>query len=454
MTPGARRPDRATGLAAWLLVALVLVMPGAWGESALDHARKHMDPTYTCPMHPHVRSDKPGNCPVCGMRLIPMERHVGEAGRVKLSPQQQRVLDVRTVTAREKPLLRHLKTVAEITYDERNLVEVTARVNGEVENYYHFFEGDLVEEGDVLIDLESPELMRVVQDYAQAMRSKGWVERLGSDMPHINATSTVTLLWRGLTLDDIKRVATSGELMKDFAIRTPVSGLVVEQNVNHGTLVNAGVQGGQFTAIGETIVKVAELSTVWVQAELLGPDLDRIETGDMARVRVHGLPARVFEAPVSFVYPVVDEGRRTRVARIVLPNEDLAMVPGMYADVTFMLPVPGTPAPPHRDLVGTLEAGEHEISGDAGTADVDTVLAIPASAVIDDGEGQFVFVKSAQDAYTIRPVELGAPAGREVPVYGGLHPGEEVVVQGQFFLQAEVVLRTSRGAGGHGGHDH
>ncbi len=452
MTPASRT---GAAVAAWLLLALLLAVPGAAAESALEHARKHLDPTYTCPMHPHVRSDKPGNCPVCGMRLIPMERHVGEAGRVQLSAQQQRVLDVRTVTAREKPLLRRLKTVAEITYDERNLVEVTARVNGEVENYYHFFEGDLVEAGEVLIDLESPELMRVVQDYAQAMRSTGWVERLGSDMPHINATSTVTLLWRGLSEDDIKRIATSGELMKDFSIRTPVSGLVVEQNVNHGTLVNAGVQGGQFTAIGESIVKVAELSTVWVQAELLGPDLDRVKVGDMARVRVHGLPARVFEAPVSFVYPVVDRGRRTRIARVVLPNEDLAMVPGMYADVVFMLPVPGTPAPPHRDLVGTLEGGDDgETAGAASESPVDTVLAIPASAVIDDGDGQFVFVKSADDAYTVRPVELGPAAGREVPVYGGLHPGEEVVVQGQFFLQAEVALRTSRDTGAGSGHDH
>ncbi|KPV40697.1 hypothetical protein AN478_05950 [Thiohalorhabdus denitrificans] len=395
-----------------------------------------------------------------------------QAPTVALSEQEKRILGVQSAPAVEAPLHKRVQTVAELTYDPRNVVDVTARVNGEVEVYNEFFEGQLVEEGEVLMELHSPNLIRVAEDYLAGLRAQQDIARLGHDFENLDVTSRVTLLWRGLTDGEIREMQDRGEVPKTMPIESPVTGVVTQQPVQHNSLINAGVRGGQFTAIGDVVAQVARLETMWVQAELLGSQMDRVREGMTARVQVHGLPNRVYEAPVTYVYPDMRMGQRTRIARVVLPNEELDLMPGMYADVEFRVPVEGDRSKPEDPILVTDAEGEAEpVSTDRDSArqrpegsaatmgqkeieplpewEARPVLSIPEGAVIRTGEGARVFVRTGPRQYQARQVRLGDLAEGRLVVEEGLQAGEEVVVQGQYFLDAEVSMAQSGGGGGH-----
>ena len=381
---------------------------------------------YWCPMHPEVTSDDPdARCEKCGgMKLLPREVKGGEAAAVPpglvpidLAPDRRALMGMRTSKVVRKKLSGSLRVVGFVSADEQKVAVVTARAGGWIDRVLVAQSGERVKKGDVLVMLDSPELVTAQQTYLNNYR---WKQNLAATP---NATNPVAqaidkdslrrLRVYGMAQTDIEALEKRGEPADTVPIRSPISGWVARRSVIPG----------QFVAQGTELYQLADLSTVWVIGELVEQDAGRVAVGQKVRLDLAAYPGKRFEGRVDFVYPAVNPETRTLEARMVFKNPDLELRPGMYGDVQ-------------------IEAGGAE------------TLAAPSEAVVDTGDLQYVFVAKGRGRFEPRVVKVGARGGDHVEILSGLSAGDEVVTTANFFIDAESRLRAAldgHGAGETGG---
>jgi Cu(I)/Ag(I) efflux system membrane fusion protein len=456
------------------------------------------DIEYFCPMHPSVVRDAPGTCPLCGMPLSQRTRGEketlpeGVVSRVSLSPSRVQQAGVQAVEVGYTPLLERLTTVGQVVYDERRLARIASKTKGmaRVEALHVNFTGTAVKPGEPLAELYSPELYQAVRELLLAQKSaaersrklSGGGRSLLGDGTDLVALAPEKLgLW-GITPEQIDAILAKGTAESRVTIVSPIGGVVVRKNV---------VQG-QYVAEGEAMFEVADLSRVWVQAQVYEDQVGRLKLGQLVAATVESFPGEVFRGTVSFIDPVLNAPTRTLGVRYDLENPDGRLRPGMYATVTLETPV--SEAPAFRDRIARRRSTDRAVLHAARSADEqkvclvsgatlgsmgiplsvdvrgekvwlccadcepklkrqptrylpdrnpppeDAVLTVPESAVIDTGLRKVVYVEAEPGVFEGREVVLGPRSGDVYPVLDGLAAGERVAAAGAFLIDAESRL--------------
>jgi RND family efflux transporter MFP subunit len=445
--------------AAWLLGLVALVAVGGasfmLGRRSATHATGAGSALlYQCPMHPSYVSDKPGECPICGMKLLPvgvtdtrasgrkllyyrspMDPNVRSdkpakdamgmdflpvyadevgpapsvAGRatVMLSPEKRQLLGVLSEEIHHGRLTRTIRTLGRVAVDERRLHHVHTKYDGYVDHLYVDFTGKFVEKGEHLLSIYSPELVATQQEYLLAYKSRAQMARSGIPSVAQGATDLLEaarqrlLLW-DIRSEDIEALERSGKVERTLDLHSDVAGYVVQKLAFHGMRVTPA----------DTLFDIADLSRVWVLADVYESDLQLVRVGMRAELSVPYLPGKGWGGAVTYINPTVEEKTRTVKVRIELQNEGLLLKPDMFADVNL-------------------------------SAELGTGLAVPESAVVDSGGRKLVFVDRGDGRFEPREVTLGVRVDRDFQVLSGLEDGERVVTSANFLLDSESSLRSA-----------
>ncbi len=333
-----------------------------------------------------------------------------ELNPVALSSDAARRIGVTYATAELRRLDRTLQTVGMVAYDETLLADVSPKIEGWAEELHVDFTGAVVQEGQPLLDVYSPVLVSAQEELLLARRLVDGTESQPESRAAIKAQDLLASARRRLDYwdvpaDEIERIETQGVVTKTITFRSPASGIVVEKNI---------VQGGRFMP-GTQLYRIADLSRVWVEAEIFEKDLSLLRLGQRARVSFEAYPGKSLSAVVTYVYPTVRMEARTGRIRLELDNRDLSLRPGMYARVEFPLP-----------------ASESR-------------LVVPRSSVLTTGDRSVVFV-SEHGMLMPREVVTGLLNGEGVEILSGLEPGEVVVSSATFLIDAESNLSSAMDA--------
>jgi Cu(I)/Ag(I) efflux system membrane fusion protein len=415
-----------------IVVALLVLPPSACRDSerpAETGAEKAAD-VYTCPMHPSVVSDKPGSCPICGMALVkrapadPAAAADPSLTAISLSPEQRVTGNVRTMQVSLETHTGEIVTSGRVTFDERRIAQVTAYTAGRIERMFVNFTGDTVRRGQAVGSIYSPEIYATQQEYLLALANRERMRRTGFSSARSASEDLVEstrrrLALSGMTAAQIGQLEQTGKPILATNVVSPVSGVVTKKLVLEQ----------QYVAQGQPLLELADLAQVWVEADVYEQQLPDVQVGHRVEITSQAVPGRTFEGRVSFIVPILAGATRTARVRIDLPNPGLLLKPDMYVQVRLI----GAPAPPH--------------------------IMVPASAVIDRGQRQFVWVETAPGTYEPREVRTGGRHGDNIVIAAGIQAGDAVVVEGGFLLDSEAQLRgmTSPAApatvtGGHGTH--
>lgn len=448
---------------------------------------------WTCSMHPQIRLEGPGNCPICEMPLtLAGASSVGTDGvpSLTLSEYAMKMAHVETAPVERRTVTRELRAVGKIQYNESSLATITARVDGYAERLFVDFTGVDIKAGDHLAEVYSPELIVAQQEMLIALQSSP--EGLAG--PMAKSTRLKLLRW-GLTDAQVNTLAENKEITDRVTLYSPISGTVIEKTIT----------GNSAFKEGDVLYRVANLDTVWAYVDIYEYDLPWIRYGQKVELTAEALPGRTIEGRVTFVQPIVDERSRTIRIPVHVENKDHALKPGMFisASIQSVLGADGMAAPtgvegmfscPMHPQVLAQETGKcpHcemplvEIPGamkDATHAQVEHaapvyacamrcegdktydkpgncsvcgmkldavapkptvagsgLLTVPASAVLDSGTRKLVYVEKERGLFEPREVVLGARADAFVPVLSGLNEGDRVVTRGGFLVDSQFQI--------------
>lgn len=348
------------------------------------------------PMVPDRRFQRPGKSPFMDMQLVPKYANESDSGLVTIDPRAVHNFGVRTAPVVRGTLGASAAAVGTVEVDERRIVAVEARAAGWIERLDVRAMGDPVRRGQRLADVYSPDLYAAQQELLLAARA-------GDAALREAASRRLTLL--GMSEAQLRRVLSSGRAQREVAVLAPTDGIVTELNAREG----------QQVAPALPLMRIADLSRVWITIEAPESQAPLLRAGEHAEARLRALPGRVFVGEVEYVYPRLDETTRTLRARLAFGNPSLALKPGMFADVTLH----GAPA---------------------GSA-----LLVPTEAVIRTGRGAHVIVAEGAGRFRPVPVRLGPEGEDRIVILRGLAEGQQVVVSGQFLIDSEANLRGAFG---------
>lgn len=355
-----------------------------------------IDPMYS-QGPPHLyKANHPGVAPDCGMKLVPQYADAAApttAGGVSIPPQRQQLIGVKLATAELRDLSHTIRTTGRVAVDERRMAQVRTKFEGFVDALYVNFTGQPVRRGDPLLAVYSPDLLATQNELILA-------ERTHSDLGKTLADAARTRLrLMDMSAADIDRVARTGKPSRDVVLRSPVSGVVTTKNA---------VAGARVTPT-DTLYEVADLSHVWVMADVYESELQSIRVGTPAQVVVGGQP---LNGSVTFIGPVVAAQTRTASVRIELDNRAGLLKPDMFADVILQQPLGSS-------------------------------VAVPDSAVMNTGTRSVVFVARGNGTFEPRAVTTGAKADGFYAIRSGVEPGERVVVDANFLVDSESRLKSA-----------
>jgi Cu(I)/Ag(I) efflux system membrane fusion protein len=472
--------------------------PGA--SQGMADAPSTAKQVYTCSMHPQVRLDQPGNCPICEMPLIPAASATtaaGEAPMLQLSEHAISMASVETVAIERRPLSRDLRAVGRIEYNESSLATITPRVDGFAERLFVSFTGVEIRKGDHLAEVYSPELLVAQQELLIAMQSG-----TGNSLAEVAKTKLRLL---GLTDQQVADLVEKKQTTDRVTLYSPISGTVIEKSI---------VEKASFKA-GDALYRIANLDSVWVYLEIYEYDLPWVRYGQQVRITAQAIPGRTFDGAVTFVQPVVNEQSRTVRVPVYVDNKDHTLKPGMFvtaliaaeltsegraaptgvegrfscpmhpqvlADVAGACPICQMPLekiPDGKSAVVPEQHAAHDTPAPAAplsaaakyfcpmkcegektyeqpgrcpvcnmklkeapakpalVAKGSGVLAVPVSAVLDSGTRQIVYIEKSRGLFEPRELTLGPRAGEYFAVLAGLAEGERVVTRGNFLIDSQ-----------------
>jgi Cu(I)/Ag(I) efflux system membrane fusion protein len=371
------------------------------------------DTYYTCSMDPQVVEYKPGKCPICKMDLTPVKKSNGVAkDEIQLSEQQIQLGNIQTDTIRNGTIGDHLILTATLNFDQMKATSVSARVMGRVETLYYKNMGDYVKKGTPLFAIYSEELNNAKQEYILALdRQKTFSNESVIDFPQlIQGAKNKLLLW-GLSEAQIADLANTRKATPTTVFYSPVSGYITEFDIKEGDYV---MEGG-------TIVKLADMSTLWAEAQVYTSQLAALSSNSRATVQLPDFDNREIEGRIEFVNPEINTDTRINLVRVTIPNAGNELKPGMPAYV--VLHSPGRSA-----------------------------LSLPIDAVIRDGHGATVWIQSGKNTFKSVMVQTGLESGDRIEILSGLKEGDVIVLAGAYLLHSEYIFK--KGANPMAGHEH
>ncbi|MBI1425046.1 MAG: efflux RND transporter periplasmic adaptor subunit [Gammaproteobacteria bacterium] len=396
------------GLALLLAACNKSPAPGkvdAAGQAAVPPIAKADTATYVCPMHPNIVREHPGHCPICGMALVKKEvdQHAQAQPVVALAPDVIQKLGVRTAAVTRGSLWQYINTVGYVDYDRDLVKDVWVATAGWVENLSRRRVGLTVEKGELLLELYSPEFLKVQKDFiaAQKKDKSGVLEKYGKRRESVDARDA--LRYMGVSESLQNEIARAGKPKFRLPIYSPMHGVIIRHNVeNH-----------QFIPPYYPIFTIADTSSVWVEADVYEHQMEYVRRGLSAEIEVKALPGKRYNGQVNYIYPELDPRTRTLRVRLLVPNTDGLLKPNMFADVRIY-------GGPKRDL-----------------------LKIPREALIVTGKRESVILDRGNGRFQPVDVVSGMRSEDEVEILSGLKAGDKVVTSGQFLIDSEANLQAS-----------
>ncbi len=412
---------------------------------------------WTCGMHPEVILDEPGQCPKCGMDLVPVKNtgsraeesdkpkgerkilywqapmnpteiydkpgkskmgmdlipvyddEVSSGSSIKIDPTTVQNMGVRMAFIERRDFSRVIRTMGKIGYNEENIYAVSTRISGWIEKLIVNYTGEEVRKGQKLLEIYSPELVTTQQEYLLALNNKKQVGDSRFASIRDGAESLVRASRQRLEYWDIpesaiRELEQSGKVRKTLALEAPHSGVIIKKNADEGQHVKAGM----------TLYHIADLSTIWVDVSIYDNEAPWVKVGSKAEMELSYLPGKTFEGRVSYIYPYLDEKARDLKVRLEFKNPGLELKPGMYANINIQTP------PIHDALV------------------------VPSEAVIRSGLRNMVFISRDKGRFEPREVILGEESeDGKVRIKSGVLEGEKIVISAQFLMDSESRLQEA-----------
>lgn len=344
-------------------------------------------------MDANFRRDEPGKSPM-GMDLVPVYDDGEDGITVKISPTVENNMGVRTASAKKDKLWRRIDTVGYVDFDENKISHIHLRTKGWIEKLYVKSEGERVKKGQLLFEVYSPELVNAQEEYLQALRSgnKG-----------LSSASRERLIALGISssqINQLNKTRKSKQYVKVFARQ---GGIIAKLNIREG----------MFVMPTKLVMSLADLSSVWILAEVFESQANWVKAGQTADVKLSYLPGRTWQGRVEYIYPSLDPKTRTLKVRLRFDNKDESIKPNMFADVT--------------------------IYGGAKRE----VITIPREALIHSGNEERVIVSIGKGRFQPREVTAGIESGELIEIIDGINIGDKVVTSGQFLIDSEASLKAS-----------
>ncbi len=398
-----------------VMTLTMLMLLSACSGDADKSAESAETQLYTCGMHPEVIQEGPGSCPICKMDLTPIQgsrksstdhsTHSEEdqssfGATITIDPTVEQNMGIRTTEIQRRDLTRTVRTVGRVDYNESEVAHVHTKFNGWIEETHADITGQPVTKGQPLLDIYSPELVSAQEEYLDALRN---VSGSGGDRFQSVLSSTRQRLdYFDVSADQVDQLETSRVVRKSMTILSPFSGIVVKKHAVDGMEVKPGMM----------IYTIADLSEIWVYAEIYEFESPWIEEGQQAVMTLSYSPGERYEGEVQYIYPYLEEKTRTIRVRLSFPNAALELKPGMYANVEIQ------------------------------TTPLRRAVAVPTEAVLFSGERNLVFTALGGGIYAPRDITIGLESGDGYyEVKEGLSEGETIVTSGQFLLDSESRLQ-------------
>ncbi|EDN68112.1 Secretion protein HlyD [Beggiatoa sp. PS] len=387
-------------------------------DTPLEHARKHLDAKYVCPMHPHIVRPEPGNCPICGMNLVKKEikpeskkpAMKSEANKqaghnkyptVTVRPEIIQKMGVRTTTLKIGTLQKIIKTVGYVTYNEDKMRHIHPRSSGWVEKLHLRREGDFIKHGQMLLEMYSHEVLEAQQDFLVALRTRSKGTNLNPKRYRNAIRNRLRLL--GVPDSTIREIERLNRSLNNIPLFAPQSGTVTRLNIREGMYVTPSLE--MFT--------IVDLSTIWVMVEVFEHQLDWVQEGLKAEMKIPALPGREWKGQVDYIYPELEPKTRTLKARLRFDNFEGRLKLNMFAEVIIH-------SQPKKNI-----------------------LTIPQQALIMTGERESVIKALGDGRFKPVDVKTGMRSQGEIEILSGLKSGDKIVLSGQFLIDSEANLQAS-----------
>jgi membrane fusion protein, copper/silver efflux system len=365
---------------------------------------------YKDPMHPWITSDKPGKAPDCGMDLVPVyegEEEMGD-GIVKIDPVIVQNIGVKIEPVKKMKLTKTIRTVGRVDYDERKIAVITTKVSGWIEKLYVDYTGRFVKKGEPLFEIYSPELVTAQEEYLQALNYRESVARSGDPNIIEGANQLVEnarkrLKYWDINEEQIKELENKKQVRKTLTLYSPVDGVVIEKNIFLGMKISQGMN----------LMKIADLSSMWIYADIYQYELPWIRVGEDAEVEVSYIPGKILKGKVVYIYPFLQPETKTIKVRLEFENPGYLLKPDMYVNVSIKSKV-------------AINA-----------------LAIPEQSVIRTGTRDIVVVALGGGRFKSVEVKLGVLADGYYQVLDGLRENENIVTSSHFLIDSESNLKSA-----------
>jgi multidrug efflux pump subunit AcrA (membrane-fusion protein) len=366
------------------------------------------------PMHPKYKSDKPGVAPDCGMTLVPKyadEQRLTNmtAGTVMISADKQTLAGVRTALVERKALIRDIHTTAQIVADETRIAHVHVKVAGYLDQVFVDFVGQLIQKGQPLFTLYSPDLVSAQEEYLIAKRgettlgSAPFTEVADGAKSLLRSARERLRLW-DISDEQIKQLDETGKVTKDLTFYAPSSGFITDRKAFPQTSITPDTE----------LYTLSDLSTVWANADIYESEIPYVQLGQKMQLTLSYSPGKTYTGTISYIYPTVDPQTRTVKVRMQVPNPGFALKPQMFADAQLRV-------------------------------DYGTKVLVPREAILDSGTEQVIYILHDGGVFEPRKVTLGPAFEKKVAVLTGLKAGETIVTSGNFLVDSESRLKGSMG---------
>lgn len=364
-----------------------------------EHSEKEV---WTCSMHPQIKMNEPGKCPLCAMDLIPLKSSGGGNTSVDdaivLSDEAIALANIQTTVVSRSNPVKDIQLYGVIKVDERTMQSQSSHVNGRIEKLYVNFTGEKVYKGQKIATVYSPDLLSAQQELIEAAKLK-------SSHPALLQSARDKLKYWKISDSQIDKIEKSGIANPHTDIISGTNGVIINKNVSQGDYINQG----------SVLFNVVDLSRVWALFDAFETDLPYLKIGDMLSFTIRAIPGRIFTGKISFIDPLIDESTRTTKIRVEVSNKNFVLKPEMYATGTIR---------------SSLDGVKNEI-------------VIPSSAVLWTGKRSVIYVKQPDNespAFVLREIVLGNSLGNSYHVLSGLEEGEEIVTSGAYSVDASAQL--------------
>ena len=369
-------------------------------ENHEKHQHTDSNEMYTCAMHPQIRKNEPGDCPICGMELIPVKSETNQdnPAAIEMSPSAMKLAEIQTQVVSVTKPTKELRLNGKVQPDERYVFSQTSHIGGRIEKLLISYTGEFVRKGQVIAYVYSPELVTAQEELIEAHKIK-------SHQPELYEASRVKLKNWKLSDAQIDGILKSGKVTEEFPIHSDISGVVVLKRVNVGDHIMQG----------HSLYEVADLSQVWVMMDVYEKDLPWVKVGDQVHFTIQSLHGEKFKGKISFIDPVIHPKTRVARARIEVLNVDERLKPEMFVS-------------------GIIESKLHNEP---------EAIVVPKSAVMWTGKRSVVYVKmknTERIQFVLRQVIVGPELGKGYVILSGLKSGEEIAVHGTFAIDAAAQL--------------